>query len=210
VPLEQLPAELRERVRAVLEHPTLRTQGLAEGFNCQPAFYRWLLDHPDVAVRIWRGLGVPCAPIQDRGAGRYAWQDGQGSSVSWATVLCGPAQRVWFAEGTVKAGALLPAAAIRAVVCLNYREDTDEQGRPMVRHQAIVCLQTDSRALALAARLLGASAPRLAEQYAGQIQTFYGALAWYCDQHPRHARALMGDSQPTESARPRLPATRKD
>jgi hypothetical protein len=195
VPLDQVPAEVRERMQAVLERPTLRTHGPTEAFNCEPVFYLWLLDHPDLAVRLWRGLGVRCAEIQDRGAGRFGWQDGQGSNLVWSTVLNTAGQRVWYAEGHVKPGVLLPAAMVRAVVCMNHREGKDEDGRPAVRHQVELYLQTDSRAMALAARLLGASAPHLAEQYAGQIQTFYAALAWYCDQNPERAEMLMSDLQ---------------
>ena len=36
---------------------------MTEVFNCQPVFYFWLLDHPDVAVQLWRGLGVQCTPM---------------------------------------------------------------------------------------------------------------------------------------------------
>lgn len=184
---------MRERVRNVVERPTLRTQGPVEIFTCRPAFYSWLLDHPDLAVKLWRGLGVSCAEIQDRGEGRYAWNDGQGSSVNWTTVVDDKSQRVWYAEGQVKPGVLLPASSVRAVVCLRHDEGRDEDGRPAIRHQAELVLQTDSRAIALAARLLGASAPHLAEQYAGQIQTFYAGLAWYLDQHPDKARALLSE-----------------
>ena len=37
---------------------------------------------------------------------------------------------------------------------------------------------------ALAARLLGPSMPRMAEQYLGQLEMFFSALVWYIDQHP--------------------------
>src|SRR5262249_40619629 len=158
----KLPPEIRDRARAVVERPTLRTQGPVEAFTCQPVFYFWLLDHPDLAVQLWRGLGVACAEIVDRGDGRFGWQDGQGSTVTWSTVLRRPSARIWYAEGHVKPGLLLPAAAVRAVVCLHHIEGKDEDGKPAIRHRVEVYLQTDSRAVALAARLLGASAPRLA------------------------------------------------
>jgi hypothetical protein len=52
-------------------------------------------------------------------------------------------------------------------------------------------LHTDSHAVAVAARILGASAPHAGEQVVGQIEMFYGALAWYLDQHPRQAEDLF-------------------
>jgi hypothetical protein len=191
IPLEELPAGARERVRYVVEHPTLVSHGPVETFYCQPPFYYWLLDHPDQAVAAWRGLGAQCTDIQDRGAGRFAWQDGQGSEVRWETVFRTGRQRVWYAEGRVRPGLLLPSVPVRAVVVLSHGEGYDKNGRPAVRHQMHLLLHTDSRAVSLATRLLGASAPRLAEQYVGQMQMFFGALAWYIDQHPDQAARLL-------------------
>src|SRR5207248_10396243 len=99
--LESLPEDYRGRVLAVLDKPTLQASAPAEAFHCQPAVYRWLLDHPDRAVRRWRKLGAQVAGVVDRGNGRFGWSDEMGSDVHWDTVVAGPRQRVWYAEGVV-------------------------------------------------------------------------------------------------------------
>jgi hypothetical protein len=203
VPLDQIAPELRERVRAVVEQPTLASRGPLEAFACNPAVYGWLLNHPDQAVRLWRRLGAKCAEIKDRGNGRFGWSDGQGSEITWDTVLDTPDQRIWYAEGHVKPGLLLPTVPVQAVIVLTHTEGRDVKGRPAIRHQAGMILHTDSRTAALAARLLGASAPRMAEQYVGQIQTFYAALAWYLEQHPELAESLsLPQTPPSSPPRP--------
>jgi hypothetical protein len=78
-------------------------------------------------------------------------------------------------------------------VVLNHQEGTDGGGKPAVRHQMDLILHTDSRAVSLATRLFGASAPRLAEEYVGQLEMFFGGLAWYLTQHPDKAAALFED-----------------
>jgi hypothetical protein len=195
VPLEELPPAVRDRVRKVLEHPTLSARGPAEGFRCSPLLYYWLLEHPDQAVFLWRGLGAQCTDIYNQGGGRFAWQDPQAGEVHWDMVLRGPHQRVWYAEGEVKPAPLLPTASVRAVLVLHYVEGRDGEGRPAMRHQMDLVLHTDSRALALAARLFGVAAPRAAEQYIAQIEMFFGALAWYLTEHPAKARALFDQMQ---------------
>jgi hypothetical protein len=200
VPLEELPPAVRERVRKVLDHPTLSARGPAEGFCCSPLLYYWLVEHPDQAVRLWRGLGAQCTDIYNQGGGRFAWQDAQAGEVHWETVLRGPHQRVWYAEGSVKPAPLLPAAAVQAVLVLHHVEGHDGEGRPALRHQIDLVLHTDSRALALAARLFGVAAPRVAEQYIGQIEMFFGALAWYLTEHPAKARALFDQMQRSPGA----------
>lgn len=193
VPLDEVPASARVKVRAVLEHPTLSTRGQPETFNGEPTVYQWFLDHPDRAAAAWKRLGAKVADISDRGNGVFGWSDAQGSDVRWETVYRGPRMRVWHAEGKVRPGALLPLVAVQAVVVLRYSESRDTDGRPVLRHQAELTLHTDSKAMSLAARLFGASAPRLAEQYVSQVEMFFSALSWYVAQHPEKAEKLLAN-----------------
>src|SRR5262249_58048443 len=110
----ELPADVRPQVWAVLERPTLRARGPSEAFACQPELYDWLLDHPDLAVRLWRCLGAECTDIRADGAGGFVWSDRQGSAIRWQTVLPGPDRRGWDAGGAGKPGPLLPALPRRA------------------------------------------------------------------------------------------------
>jgi hypothetical protein len=206
VPVEQLPPELRDKVQQVLEQPTLSAPGQAESFACQPALYHWLLDHPNQCVGLWRQMGARVTHIEERGNGWFAWVDGQGSEVRWGTVLRTPELRVWYAEGRVKPGVLLPSAQVRAVVVMYHRELQDAKGKTGIRHQARLYVTTDSRAMNLAARLMGGTAPRLAEQYMGQLEMFYGALAWYLDQDAERAArmfAKIGVAVPPGTPAPR-------
>jgi hypothetical protein len=194
IPLESIEAPLREKVRGVLDKPTVSARGLSETFNTRPEVYRWLLEHPDVAVKMWRQLGAKVADIDDRGGGKYVWTDGQGSEVHWQIVLRAPGKHLWYAEGKVKATLLLPAHDFRAVALMEYTEGVDTRDLPAVRHQVHFVLRCDSRAVTLVARLLGNSVPRLAEQYLGQLQMFYGGLAWYLYQDEERAKKLFGEA----------------
>src|SRR5262249_52187621 len=120
VPLEQLPAGYRERVEFTLAHPTLTTHGPVEAFTCKPAQYRYLLDHPDRGIEMWRRLGAKCVDIADRGNGRFAWTDEMGSDVHWDTVYRSNRLRVFYAEGKVKPAKLLPLVPVQVVVILHY------------------------------------------------------------------------------------------
>ncbi len=205
VPLDELPSPMRERVRAVLDRPTLSSHGPLEAFHCKPAMYYWLLDHPDSAMRFWRALGAKCADIQTIGEGSFLWKDATYGEVHWQTIVRTPKQRVWFAEGRVKPGVMLPAVSIQAVVVLNHEEGHDGSGSAAIRHQMDMVLHTDSRAVNLATRLFGASAPRMAEEYVGQMEMFFGALAWYLSDHPDKAKALFEELNSSRSNAPQIP-----
>jgi hypothetical protein len=194
VPVEEIAPDTRDKVRYVLEKPTLSSRSVPETFNTDHAVYRYLLDHPDHAVKLWRLLGAKVAEIDDRGSGTYVWHDGQGSEVTWQIVHRGSSLHVWYAEGKVKPGALFAAHPFRAVAMMQYTEGVDVNGLPAVRHQVHFHLRCESRAVALAARIMGGSAPRLAEQYLTQLQMFYGGMAWYTYQDDARAKKLFDDA----------------
>jgi hypothetical protein len=191
VPLEEVPAHLRDNIRMVLARPTLFTRGPAETFPCRPAQYYWLLEHPDRAMLAWLRLGAKCLPITTRGEGRFGWADDQGSDLTWETIYHNDRLRVWYAEGKVRPAPMLPLVPVRSVVILRHLEGRDEHGGEVMRHQAEVFLQTDSKTAVLVMKMLGASAPRLAQEGAAQLQLFFAGLAWYLERHPERAEWLL-------------------
>lgn len=189
VPVHALPAPLNEKVRRTLTQPTLVTRASAQEFRAAPAMYEWLVEHPDRAAIAWRRLGVQCSPIQDRGQGRFGWRDDIGSDVQWWVIARSAQARVWYAEGHVKAGPLLPAVPVRSVVVLRHELPASDEG--VIRHEIDIFCHADSRAANLAYRLFGSSADRLAEQAAEQMLTFFSALAQYFNEHPEEANRLL-------------------
>jgi hypothetical protein len=191
LPLNELPPKVRARVRKIVEQPTISVRAPAEEFDGQAAMYRWLLDHPDCASAGWRRLGTPCLEITARGNGCFGWADDQGSDLHWEIIHDTACQRIWYAEGKARPGALLPPMAVYAVVVLHHEDVSTDPDRPRLRQQADLFLYTDSKTAALMARLMGPSAPRMAEQCAVQLQYFFSALTSYLGRHPERAHAVL-------------------
>ena len=111
--------------------------------------------------------------------------------MNWRLVHRENGMRVWFAEGKVRAAALVPANSFQAVLVARYRGGRDGDGESAVRHQYHLYLKTDGKAAAVVARLLGASAPKLLDQFVAQLQMFFQGLAWLADDQPARARGVM-------------------
>jgi hypothetical protein len=199
IPLGELPPGTRDKVKKVLDRPTIFTLGPRESFTCCPNVYQWLLDHPQHAVAAWRRLGAHCTEIEERADGKFGWTDGQGSDVHWWTVHRGSELRVWYAEGQVRAPGI-PLIPVRAVVVIRYTERRNQAGRTLIQHQTELFLQTDSRAVALIAKVMHAAAPQEAEKYAGQLEMFFSALSWYLDQHAEKAETIMKGLIPADTS----------
>lgn len=190
-PLQQIPPAYQQRVRQILEQPTLTYAGKPDEFIGQPAIYYWLLDHPDGAACGWQRLGTPCMDIVDRGNGRFGWADSHGSDIWWETIFSCADYRIWYAEGRVRPAQWLPPVPLRAVVVLHHTQEADEAGQVHIRHQADVFAQTDSKTAGLVLRLLGPSIPCLSEQCVSQMGLFFSALVRYLDRYPERTEDLL-------------------
>ncbi|MGL4552546.1 MAG: hypothetical protein ACRC33_15340, partial [Gemmataceae bacterium] len=188
VPVDAIAPGLRDKCRSVLDSPSLNAKAPAESFHSATDVYRWLLDNPQTGIKLWRILKAKVSDIAEPAPGQFQWKDGQGSDVTWQTAYRADGMHVWYAEGKIKPSALLPPSGFRAMAVLRYTVGQDADGKPAIRHQVQFFLRCDGRAMAIAARVLGNSAPRLAEQYLGQLQMFYGGMAWYLCQDTARAR----------------------
>lgn len=193
VSLDEIPPAFHDRVKSVLDRPTLRCQGTAEAFLARAATYIWLLDNPDRAVAVWRMLGAQCADVTRRPDGSFGWKDDNGSDLRWEPIVRAGTRRVWYAEGKVKPALLLPMATVRALIVVHHHQDAnaDREGRDRIRHRVDFVIQTDSTILGLATRVMGHSAPKLAEQFSAQVQMFFGGLAWFIDDDTERARKMF-------------------
>jgi hypothetical protein len=190
-----IPDDLNERAaslaKQMMDRPTVQARGPIDTFTCTPEQYYWLLDNPDRAVTAWRRLGAKCVSIQKRGPQKFGYMDESGSDVTWETIHQAPGVRVWFAEGKVKASSVLPLVPVKALVILRSTEGKSIDGVVTVQHHAEVVIHTDSKAAATITRLMGNSAPKLAEQGLGQLQLFFSALSFYVDRHPDQVDKLF-------------------
>jgi hypothetical protein len=189
VPLDNIPANLRESIAKVVRDPTLSAHGTGEEFAAGP--YDWLLEHPDRVARAWRRIGVPCVDIKPQADGKFAYTDPDGSNISWVTAYRGPNMRIWYADGQAKPAPTVPLIPVRAVAVLRHSRRTDENGQVLITHEVDVYMQTDSNAAALVTRLIGPAAPRLAEQGATQMLLFFSSMAKYLDERPDQVPTLL-------------------
>jgi len=193
VALEKIQPASREMLNRVMQAPTLSAVATAEEFPTTNEMYLWLLDHPDRTCLAWQRLKVAAIDITPQADGRFTWKDEGGSELNWRTVAQSNEGRIWYAEGKVRAGAVLPLVPVKAVAVLRHGRKTDFDGDAVICHQVEVFLQTDSKAAALVMRLIGPAAPRLAQEGSEQLLLFFSGIARHIDRHPAKAKTLLAE-----------------
>lgn len=191
IPVESLPANYRDAILDVIRDSTMTVQVGPEVFHSPAALYHWLLEHPDRVSRAWLRLGVPCLNITTRADGQHRWMGDEGTMVVWRRVAQSEHGLIWYAHGRANPGPLLPMVPGRAVAVLWYRHGLDDEGRPVVRHHLDLYMQTDGTAAGLIARVLGATAPDLAQEAAGQLLYFFSGVARHLDARPEETQQLL-------------------
>jgi hypothetical protein len=191
--LDQLSGEWRTAVDRVIQRPTLTAQSPPDSFAINDELYRWMLDHPDRVALAWRRMRVPAVEITPLDNGSFSWRDDKGSELVWRTLARVPEGRLWYAEGKVRPGALLPLVPVRAVAVLRHEVQRSASGRTTVHHQVDAYMQTDSKFANLVTRLLGPAAPKMAEDGAEQMLYFFSGVARYLDEHPDKAPKLLAE-----------------
>jgi hypothetical protein len=187
--------EFRDAVQKVVKNPTISTRAAGEEVVCTVAVYEWLYDHPDRVALAWMRLKVPAITISDLGGGKFAWTDENGSEVVWQTVGTFADGRVWYATGKVKGGKAMPAIPIQGVIVVSHPKKAEKDGVALFTPTAQAYLHSDSRTANLALRALGPTAPKLAEDAAGQLLDFFGGIAGYVQKHPKEANDLLGPAK---------------
>jgi hypothetical protein len=189
--LDVVRPEFRDAVAKCVRQPTLATKVAGDDVVCTVAVYEWLLDHPDRVALAWQRLKVPIVTITDRGNGTFAWTDENGSEVMWQTVGTFADGRVWYGSGKVKAAAAVPTVPVQGVVILSHPKKAEKDGVAVFAPAVQCYMHSDSRAAALALRVLGPQGPKIAEDAAGQLLDFFGQVAGYVQNNPTKADALL-------------------
>jgi hypothetical protein len=195
VPLEDMPAVTRTALSKVMKDPTLTAVSPVEEFVAHPDTYVWLLDRPDRTAAAWRKLGVGAVEIKTLKDGRFFWKGDDGSELVWQSVATGPSGRVWYAEGQVRPASWLPIVPVTAVAVLAHTETARPTGDHLIKHQVEVFVHTDSKTAALVTKMVGDSAPRLAQQGLEQMLMFFSGIAKYSHDKPEKSTGLLSDSR---------------
>jgi hypothetical protein len=184
--------DFRDAVMKCVRNPTIATKAKGEEVVCTVAVYEWLFDHPDRVALAWQRLKVPAISITDLGNGKFAWGDENGSEVVWQTVGTFQDGRVWYATGKIKGSPLMPAIPIQGVIIVTHPKKVEKDGVALFVPTAQAFMHSDSRTANIALRALGPTAPRMAEDAAGQLLEFFGGIANCVQKNPTKADALLG------------------
>ena len=131
VPLEQIRPDMRDRVAAVVNNPSIFRRLPTASIQCDRDLYLLLIRNPEIVIDIWQMMGITNMSLVRTGPERSSAADGQGTTGMLEIVYRSADTHVIYSTGTYD-GSLSPAK-IRgeSVVVLKseYFQDADGHQR---------------------------------------------------------------------------------
>lgn len=121
IPVSRMTALNSQRVRNQLSHCAQYRRMPSLQYVVDPEMYRYLLNHPDVAVSSWRALGISRFQMWQTGPGEYEAEAGDGSEGIADIVFSDPQQVILFVEGTYNSPLLPRSIDASVLVWLRYK-----------------------------------------------------------------------------------------
>ena len=132
IPWEELDEQAAANVRYVVENAGLFRRLPAQSIECDPTFFTFLLEHPDVVVNIWRVLKLSDGHLRRVEEGVFRADDRSGTTGSLCFVHRGENLHVVYGEGRYEGQLLARPVRGQCVLVLHTDHAIERDGRAVV------------------------------------------------------------------------------
>jgi hypothetical protein len=162
IPYDQLTAEARERIKKVVDSPSMFRRMPVNVVDCDPKMYRFLVRYPEVVVNIWQLMGITKVDTTRVGPFLINASDGVGTVTNIELVYGSQDTHVLYCEGHYEGPLFRKPLTGRCVLLLRSGYQQTEQQDWQITSRMDVFLQVDNMAVDAVTRtlhpLLGKSA----------------------------------------------------
>lgn len=172
LPIDELEDHHRERVEALLSGPCLFRRVPALRMEIAPGTYSYFRQHPDVAVAIWRALGISRMQLVRERPDHFQVTSEDGSTGTFDILSRSTSQIVVLGSGSWVSPLLPGPIHGEGLLVVRHRLETDKEGRLFVMHQAVVFLSFPQQSVRAVARLLSPLTNMAADRNFQDISAF--------------------------------------
>jgi len=192
VPLDRLTAASRKKATAVLANVTLFRRLPAQVIECEPDFYRFLVEHPELVVNIWEVMGVSNIMISRLSPSSFQADDKAGTLAKVEFLHKSPECHLIYAEGSYQ-GALFPKA-VRGKCLLHLRTTAarNKSGRAELSCRLEAFIQINNLGVEVLAKTFSPLIGQVGDHNFEEINTFIARLNQSASTNPAAIERLAG------------------
>lgn len=154
LPLDSLAPEDRRIVDRIVSNTAVFRELPTVSFEVDYEVYRYFRDSPDVAVAIWRTMGISKFQMQPDGAGGYEADCGDGTTGKVRILSQTDEKCLILCDGVFKNPLLTKPVKSQCLLSLNAEFSRTEDNRPLVRHRAVMFVTFPSQTVETAAKVI--------------------------------------------------------
>ncbi|HEX5103685.1 MAG TPA: hypothetical protein VFV87_07750 [Pirellulaceae bacterium] len=183
LPLDELTAETRRKLMAVVERPTIFRRLPHKSFDCDPELYLFLIRNPEVVVSIWDVMGISNMAAQRLGPYQWKGSDGSGTECDIELVYGTDELHVLYGDGHYSGPLLKRKITGRSVLILSSGYGQAADRRWQVGNRLDVFLQLDDAGADLVARTISPWVGKVADSNFAESCKFASRLSLTAEQN---------------------------
>jgi len=184
IPYDRLPAEMRSRVVAVVNNPSIFRRLPIASIDCDPDLYLLLVRNPEIVIDIWQLMGITNMALTRTGPNQFRAADGQGTVGTLEFAYRSADMHVIYSTGTYD-GSLSPAK-IRgeSVVVLKTEYVRNASGQIRIVNRLDVFLHLDNVGIEWIAKTLQPLLGKTADHNFAETASFVASLSHTAETNP--------------------------
>jgi hypothetical protein len=193
LPLAQLSQANRAVADAVLQDVSLFRRLPTIRCETDSRMYGYFLDHPDVAVSIWRAMGISGVKMTEVAGGGFACDAGDGTLGQVEVLHRSPTSNLVSCKGTFTSPLLPKPIKGSAIMHLQVQHQRDATGKNYVVHKADLFISFPSHAVDAVAKTIAPVSNKMMDRNFEEISMFVRMMdeaarirpAWVYDIAPK-------------------------
>jgi len=192
LPLQHLTPENRRRAEDVLRSVSMFRKLPAYSFEVEPDVYWFFVSHPDVAVSIWRSLGISKFQMWQTGANTYEADAGDGSYGVVDVLYRSTTEHLIVCDGVYKSPFLLRPIKARALMHLETRMTARPDGKADVQHCINLFVSFPSSTVKRAAKLVSPISNLIVDRNFREVTRFLQLMSRAMASQPGWVERIAG------------------
>jgi hypothetical protein len=154
LPLNKLTPEGRTKVQQLVSSAAIFRELPTLAFEVDPSVYQYFLMHPDMAVSIWRAMGVSEFKMWQTGPVGYEADTGDGTVGIIDVLHRSSSDSVVICNGVFKSPLLVRPIKANALMHLQTEYHANQEGRKFVQHKLKLFVDFPSTTVETAAKIV--------------------------------------------------------
>lgn len=184
LPLDRISAENRPQVDAILKNVSFFRRLPTVAFTVEPDVYSYFVEHPDVAVSIWRAMKISKLQMWQTGKNDYEADTGDGTLGTLEVLYSGADKYLVLCEGLYRSPLVSKPIEAKSLLLLQTSFQRDAEGAHVVTHRADLFVSFPSQTIDVVAKIFSPLTVTMTDRTFAEVSLFLKMMSLAMSRRP--------------------------